>query len=75
MPSRGAGRTYSRAPSTIRVQIYRIRMRKRVVTVGTSAAVTLSREELFALSVSPGESVEVTCRDGAGSLASGSPSR
>ena len=56
-----------RCPSVggiIRIPLYHIRMRKKVVTVGTSAAVTLSREELAALGVGAGDSVEVTARDG-----------
>ncbi|MFN8032028.1 MAG: AbrB/MazE/SpoVT family DNA-binding domain-containing protein [Mycobacterium sp.] len=39
-------------------------MRKKVVTIGTSAGVTLSRDELAALGVAVGDSVDVTTRDG-----------
>ncbi|EFC81344.1 AbrB/MazE/SpoVT family DNA-binding domain-containing protein [Parafrankia sp. EUN1f] len=39
-------------------------MRKKVVTIGNSAGITISPAELRALGVSPGDSVEVTIRAG-----------
>ncbi|MFI5719667.1 hypothetical protein [Nocardia sp. NPDC051750] len=39
-------------------------MRKKVVTIGSSAGITISPAELRALGVSPGDMVEVTVRSG-----------
>jgi antitoxin component of MazEF toxin-antitoxin module len=39
-------------------------MRKKVVTIGNSAGITISPSELRALGVAPGDAVEVTVRAG-----------
>lgn len=39
-------------------------MRKKVVTIGNSAGITISPTELAALNVAPGDEVEVTVRGG-----------
>ncbi|WP_250285377.1 MULTISPECIES: AbrB/MazE/SpoVT family DNA-binding domain-containing protein [unclassified Frankia] len=44
--------------------MYPVRMRKKVVTIGNSAGITISPAELHALGIGPGDTVEVTVRAG-----------
>lgn len=39
-------------------------MRKKVVTIGSSAGITISPAELRSLGIAPGDTVEVTVRSG-----------
>lgn len=48
----------------IRMPGYYVRMRKKVVTMGSSAGITISPAELRALGAAPGDVVEVTVRSG-----------